>query len=281
MALFRKSREKELRAAWTVEKDGAESFLIGTAHFFPYSFKTSLVRLVQKANCVLFEGPLDEESMAKVRLAGCLEHGSAQLLDRLDERTIARIADVLTPAAPNRDSARLLGLLAGGLASPVHSVLRDLKPWLAFFTVYSRYVKKSGWDYSVDMEAYQVAQEMGKEIVFLETIQEQIEVLESLPEDRILDFLMRIAHWKAYIKDFVEWYLRRDMESLKANDYGFPTRHPDVIERRDEILFRRLLPHLERAPVLACLGVPHVPGISRMFREAGFKVRPYHFSVMT
>ena len=54
-------KEKPLRTIWKVEKAGCTSFLVGTAHFSPYSFKKSLTRLIQDVETVLFEGPLDEE----------------------------------------------------------------------------------------------------------------------------------------------------------------------------------------------------------------------------
>ena len=63
---FFRSREKPLRMVWRVEKDGRRSYLVGTAHFFPYSFVGSLTRLLQKVGTVMFEGPLDEESTARI-----------------------------------------------------------------------------------------------------------------------------------------------------------------------------------------------------------------------
>ncbi len=59
-------KEKPLRTVWKVEKAGRISFLVGTAHFSPYRFEKALTKLIQTAEIVLFEGPLDQESMAKV-----------------------------------------------------------------------------------------------------------------------------------------------------------------------------------------------------------------------
>ena len=60
---------------WEVEKDGCKSHLIGTAHFFPHSFKTSLTRCLENARIVIFEGPLDPESMANVVNSGLDQEG--------------------------------------------------------------------------------------------------------------------------------------------------------------------------------------------------------------
>jgi hypothetical protein len=59
-------KEKKLKTIWKIEKDNQVSFLVGTAHFSPYRFEKDLTKLIQRAGTVLFEGPLDKESMARV-----------------------------------------------------------------------------------------------------------------------------------------------------------------------------------------------------------------------
>ena len=51
---------------WELEKQGRRSWICGTAHFFCYSFADSFRRLFRKVDTVIFEGPLDAESMAQV-----------------------------------------------------------------------------------------------------------------------------------------------------------------------------------------------------------------------
>ena len=67
----RLSKERELRMIWAVERVGRRSYLVGTAHFFPYHFRGSLRRYISQVDAVLFEGPLDEESARTV-----VEYGS-------------------------------------------------------------------------------------------------------------------------------------------------------------------------------------------------------------
>ena len=82
--LFKKSNEKELKMIWEVKKKGKSSHLVGTAHFFPYSFRNSLMKLLKNIRVVIFEGPLDKENMAKVRDAGRTNDISTHLFDELD-----------------------------------------------------------------------------------------------------------------------------------------------------------------------------------------------------
>jgi hypothetical protein len=82
---FRKTRGKKFKMIWSVEKDGRKSFLAGTAHFFPHSFKDSLAIHLQQAETVIFEGPLDEVSMAKVSKAGEDHQSQSHLFESLDQ----------------------------------------------------------------------------------------------------------------------------------------------------------------------------------------------------
>jgi len=270
--LFGRFREKQFRMVWRVRKDRRESFLAGTAHFFPYSFKRSLAQLLRDSRTALFEGPLDEGSMQQVVTAGLQKDSEECLLDELDEHTLLRITNALAPTGSDRQSLMALQFMASAPASFARSLVRGMKPWMAFFTLYYRFLEKNGWKYSVDMEAYGLAREMGRNVVFLETIEEQIEVLESLSRDQIIDFLKRIHYWKSYTRDFVKWYLEADLDKISSNPYRFPTRHPWIIERRDAIFYERMLPHLQEGDAVVFVGVPHVAGIMRMLSSDGYEI---------
>jgi len=271
--LFKRFREKPLKMVWQVQRDRVRSFLAGTAHFFPYSFKTSLVKLLRNCRTVLFEGPLDEHSMQQVVIAG-LEQGSEEcLLDDLDAKILLKITNALAPTGSDTRSLMALQFMSSAPESFARSLVRGMKPWMAFFTLYYRFLEKNGWKHSVDMEAYSLARDMGKNVVFLETIEEQIEVLESLSRAQITDFLTRIHHWKSYARDFVKWYLEGDLEAFSCNPYRFPTRNPWIIERRDAIFYQRMLPYFQEGDAAAFVGVPHVMGIMQMLSADGYEVQ--------
>jgi uncharacterized protein YbaP (TraB family) len=160
-----------------------------------------------------------------------------------------------------------------GLRDPAYEMVKGLKPWMAFFTLWTQYLEQQGWKNSVDLEAYRLAKEMRKTIVFLETIDEQIGVLEGLPQERIIDFLKRADRWSHYLRKYVKCYLRGDLEEFLTLSTGFPSRSFAVIERRDEIFFERMRPHLEKGGAIVFVGSPHVNGISRMMIAEGYEVR--------
>ncbi|MCK4985286.1 MAG: TraB/GumN family protein, partial [Desulfobacterales bacterium] len=60
---FIRPKQKKLKMIWEVQKNGKISHLVGTAHFFPYSFRNSLQRCLENSRVVMFEGPLDDHNM--------------------------------------------------------------------------------------------------------------------------------------------------------------------------------------------------------------------------
>ena len=257
---------------WEVHKDNQRSFLVGTAHFFPYSFKTSLRRYLKKARTVIFEGPLDNDNMAKVVTAGCDNQNSYHLFDELDKRTIDDITDALRPACRDPNSFFIMNLCKLRMENPVYEMITGMSPWLAFFTIWSNYLKKNGWKYSVDMEGYHLARAMGKKIVFLETIDEQIMVLKNLAHERILEFLRNVDRWPTLAQAYVDSYLNGDLEKLRSMGLRFPSRHPSVIDHRDEIFYERMQHFLDEGDLVAFVGAPHVRGMSTLLQENGYQI---------
>ena len=204
---FRKSSERELKMIWAVEKGHLRSYLVGTAHYFPYSFRTSLSRCLKEADTVLFEGPLDPENMAKVVRAGMDTENRYHLFDDLDARTIDGLTTALVPVCRDKHSFIVLNLCKMSLENPIYEMVKGMKPWLAFFTIWSAYLEKNGWRHSVDLEGYRIATELGKPIICMETIEAQISVLESLSHARMIEFLKKVDQWPRLSQEYAAGYL--------------------------------------------------------------------------
>ncbi len=258
---------------WEVVKDHKRSHLVGTAHFFPYSFKTSLHRCLDNAVTVIFEGPLDPDNLAKVVRRGLDDQSGYHIFDDLDQQNIARITRELAPQCRGRNSFLIFNLRKFSIENPLYEMVKGMKPWLAFFTIWSNYLKKNGWKYSVDLEGYSLAEGLGKKIVFLETIEEQINVLENLNRDRIIEFLKRVDQWHDLAQAYVKCYLAADLAQLKSKGLRFPSRHHSVIDYRDKIFFERMLDYLERGNAVAFVGAPHVQGICKLLRTDGYHIK--------
>lgn len=270
---FGRSNEKELKMIWEVEKNRRKSYLIGTAHFFPYSFKTSLRRCLENVRIALFEGPLDTESMGRVVSHGIDRKSDYHIFDDLDRKTIDRITSELAPKCRGRNTFFVLNFRKFCIQNPLREMVRGMKPWLAFFTIWSSYLKKNGWEYSVDLEGYTMAEELGKKIIFLETIEEQINVLENLSQDRIIDFLKRVDQWHTLAQDYVTSYLAGNPGAIQSKGLRFPSRHHSVINHRDRIFCKRMLEYLAQGDAGVFVGAPHVPGLGKLLRASGYRFK--------
>jgi hypothetical protein len=143
---------------------------------------------------------------------------------------------------------------------------------MAFFQIWSNFLKQRGWKYSVDLEALKIARQLRREVVFLETIDEQIAGLEGIPVDRIIRFFQKIDQWEEWARSHSQLYLRGDLGAMLAMSHEFPSRCPSIVESRDPVMFDRMKGYFEEGQVMALVGTTHIPGIQRRFQAEGYRV---------
>src|SRR3970040_456024 len=142
---------------------------------------------------------------------------------------------------------------------------------MAFVHIWTELRTRDGWIYSMDLDAARIAAGLGKDVRYLETIEEQIETLERVPLQRWVDFLKR-ADWDAYRRDYVRGFLEGDLAALTSRAQGFPTFCAPVIEQRDPVLLERMLPFLERGNAAAFVGITHCRGLIALLQARGYRV---------
>jgi hypothetical protein len=256
---------------WEISRNGRRSLLAGTAHFFPYHFRGDLRRVIGAVGSVLLEGPLDSQAERQVVDAGH-GRGGAALYDALDAAARRRILDRLGVASLPLDAPQLIRTLVFGREEDwLEAELRTLKPWLAFFGVWTRFRAREGWSYTLDRDAARIAGELGKPVRYLEQIDEQLAALESVPLERFVDFLA-LEDWSEYCEGYVRRYLAGDLDGLVAGAQAFPTYCEPIVARRDPILAERMVPWLEEGDVAAFIGISHCPGVLALLRERNFDV---------
>ncbi|MGE9984834.1 GNAT family N-acetyltransferase [Desulfovibrio sp. SGI.169] len=256
---------------WEVEKNDRRSWIGGTAHFFCYSFETSFSRLFRKVDTVLFEGPLDEDFLAAVDRHGkTLPPGHRPLLEMLDEKEIRRLERVVR--GPEGTLVRWLGMEAARKAD-VRRVLGHARPWCAFFSLWTAFLERQGWRGSVDMEAWRVAHDMGKHVIGMENLEEQLASLDSVPVERVLQYLRACHAWKAMARRNMRAYLAGDLERMMGSSAEFPTRTGYVVNVRDQRFRERMRPYLEEGRCAVFVGAAHMVNLRHMLVEDGFSVR--------
>ena len=263
-------QEKRLRTVWRVGKNGNVSYLVGTAHFSPISFRKTLTRLIRESDTVLFEGPLDQGSMAGVARYGSRGEDTPSVYDALDPAVIREINRQLADRSGRATMAgSFLDLINVKTTGFLEQHARGVRPWMAFFTTWSTFLN---WKHSMDVEAFHIARELGKDISYLETIEDQLNTLDSIPFERIVNYFNRFDDWSAHKELFSKIYLEGHLPNYLSITSEFPTRCESVIGKRDPIFFQGIKTFFEKGRTTAFVGVGHIPGIQKMFLDEGYHI---------
>lgn len=258
--------ELERRGARSRPRSTPHSTLIGAAHFFPRHFRRDLRRLIGEARMLLLEGPLDDAATRKVLEAG-RGVGGATLYSSEKNAIHARLGIYSAPL----DVHQLLkDLFFGRQEQWLEDELRSLKPWAAFFGIWTRFRARQGWSYTLDLDAARIGAELGKQTRYLETIEEQIAALDAVPLERILYFIHE--DWLAYCAAYERHYLAGDLDALVSAAQAFPTYCEPIVARRDPVLAERMAPELERGGACVFIGVAHCPGVLAWLAQRGYEV---------
>ncbi|MBR4424257.1 MAG: TraB/GumN family protein, partial [Mailhella sp.] len=255
---------------WKLEKGGRVSWLGGSAHFFCCSFEHSLRRLFGHVDTVLLEGPMDGASLAEVARTG-RDPGpdSPRVGELLREEEIRRLEDMVW--GPRGFWARLMGTEQKERMD-LREILFRCRHWYAFFAAWTGFLERNGWKQSVDMEVWNIAQDMGKAVMGLESLGEQIASLESAPVERVVRFLRDCASWPRMMRSNRSRYLAGDLFGMMGTSAEFPTRTGTIIGMRDRRFRERMRPYVERGGTAVFLGTAHMVNLRRMLAEDGFTV---------
>ena len=256
---------------WEVEKNGKYSWIGGAAHFFCYSFEDSFRRLFQQVDSILLEGPLDENSLNTVAQSGRTPGPDvsrvASLLTEDEIRVLSRVVrgpEGFWPRLLNMETAKPVG---------VRYYLEHTHPWCALFSLWTSFLERQGWSQSVDLEIWRLGHDMGKTVIAMESLEEQIASLESVTVERVANFFRNARQWKRYIKRNATAYLAGDLMAMMGTSTEFPTRTEIVINRRDQRFRERMRPFLEAGRCAVFVGTAHMLGLRPMLEEDGFRLR--------
>ncbi len=255
---------------WQVQKEDKISWIGGSAHFFCYSFENAFRKLFDKVDTVIFEGPLDAASLHEVELEGKrLTPEQQALLPYFTQEEIRRLERMVR--GPEGRLARLLNMEAKRLVD-VQWYLANTRPWTALFTLWTGFLERKGWQQSVDLEAWHLAHAMGKQVVAMESLEEQLASLDAVPTERVVRYFQNCAAWPKMIGKNVKAYLQGNLEQLMGTSAEFPTRTHTIINKRDERFRRRMRPFLEQGRTCVFVGTAHMLNLRHMLVEDGFTV---------
>jgi len=259
---------------WRIEApNGAVSHLFGTIHSEDprvLSLSAPVAEAYDAAGTLVLEMDLGAEDGKAMGEAMLLPEGQ----------------DLLTLVGTQLYSQSVIALGERGYPE---GVIKRLQPWAVAVTLS---MPKPETGLFLDYVLYRGAQEQGKTVVGLETLDEQLAVFTSLSTAEQLTLLRdTLRDYKELPQQFqalIDAYLQRDLSKLQAlseqemvsSDKGLQEHFMDVlVNQRNQRMAERLSPLLQKGGVFAAVGALHLPGdkgLVALLRQQGFTVKPVY-----
>lgn len=197
-------------ALWRIRQGGSTVYVFGSLHILPQSVQWRAPEIdaaIASTDIFVFEVPVNDESTARQKdfivKNGLLPRGASlrKVLNRIEYDTYSRV------------------LLGAGL-KPEH--FARYRPWLAAVVVGLAYVHRGELASlrGVDDEIIDEAQSGGKELRYLETVEDQMKLLvmgNDVDQIRALKKqLVSLSKAAAHTDDLVNTWARGDMERFSA-----------------------------------------------------------------
>ena len=259
---------------WRVSSGDRSVFLIGSIHYLKKSsnpISPAMEQAFQRSKKLVLEIDLQSVTPARAQ-AVTLEKGLYQ-----DGTDLQKNLRPETYALVER-SSKDLGLDA--------QTLNPLKPWVVAFTLVALKLNKLGFDpdFGVDRYLADRAQEAGKPVMGLETLEFQIDLIDQLsPRDQesmLLQTLKEMDSLNSMLDRLIAAWSTGDVATLEgllhAGKQEFPELHEKLIAARN----RRWLPQIEKLikegdSSLVVVGAAHLvgkDGVIELLKQRGYTV---------
>lgn len=255
---------------WKIEGGGiSASYILGTIHSEDprvLRFSPELESALRRKDVFIMEVVLDDSALARISASMILMEGrtlDAIIGEDLYAKTVR--------AASNRGIPEI--------------ALKRMKPW-AVVSVLS--TPKSQTGQFMDVKLYGMAREQNKQVVGLETVEEQILLFDSMPTaDQVALLKETLNHEEKLSEMFeklIETYISGDLKKVAELGKSFmAAENPELTERilkrfnedRNYRMVDRMLPYLVAGDAFVAVGAMHLPGkngIIDLLKMKGFKV---------
>ena len=254
--------------------DSSPSYLFGTIHSEDpgvVGLAPTVERAFNRSRQVILEVNLDADALVEGSLAMLLTDGR-------------RLSEIVGKPLFEQTAA---ALRTRGIPD---AVTEHMKPWAAA-TALSMPVPESGR--VLDVMLFQRAQQAGKPLHGLETIDEQLEVFDGLPlEDQVVllrDAVEQVAGLDDMLAELLAAYKRQDLAAMVAiNEAAMATGDQRLagefqrrlIVDRNHRMADRMEPWLQQGGAFIAVGALHLPGeqgLVSLLRQRGYSVRAVEY----
>jgi uncharacterized protein YbaP (TraB family) len=163
-------------------------------------------------------------------------------------------------------------------------IVAKMKPWAVMLAL-SLPKPKTG--IYMDIKLYRMALSQKKKVYGLETVEEQVQLFESMSLDKQIVLLKETLDNFPMLSSIVEkmtlLYLHRDLDGLVLLSKKYAPKDKvlanllmvRLLDKRNKIMFQRMQPQLRAGNACIAVGALHLPGkmgLLQMLEYAGFKV---------
>ena len=256
-------------AIWKVADKDTTIYLFGTVHALPKDaqwFSGPVERAYKSSDELVTEIPMDAQGDAQAIAARALLPKGQSL------------RDMMPPAERMKFEEALVGL---GL--PVEAMDR-FEPWYAAMTLSLLPVMQAGYDPQTGVETKLTAEGGDKRKAALETVQQQIELFDGLPQGAQLAFLKdtvnTVSTAKATLDAMVAEWMKGDADGLAKllnNELGDPVLYKRLLTDRNAHWAQWVDQRLKQpGTVFIAVGAGHLAGqqsVQEQLRKRGIKAR--------
>lgn len=258
---------------WKVSKPGYQtSYVFGTVH-------ADRAPILAVGNKVLVQIENADMFFAEVNLGN-----QAQMLFVQESMFLPKNQSLADLVGDDLAEATRKRFRDHGMGSAIADRLR---PWSA--AVMLSYPKMS-LGIPLDMYLFNLAQQKGKDVGGLETVQEQLSVFDGLGAQGQKLMLQRAVenYHQAHqtMESLFNAYQRQDLRELESIAFEQMDQEPaqlvvwtkeDLLNKRNLRFLNRMLPHMKHQSIFVAVGALHLPGdqgLLALLQAKGFQVNP-------
>lgn len=256
---------------WEISGNGLEqpSYLFGTIHLIgseDFIFPDTWTAALDQTQHLMLELDMDDPRMMMKMMTGAMMEDGKSLKDLVSEEEYEVVKTFF------KDS----------LNQPI-AMLGKMKPMLLSSSLYPKMI--NGEPVAYEMVLIEKAKEREMEVTGVETVEDQLAMVDEIPMDDQIEMLM------TYIEDFqaekerfgklIDLYVAQDVNDL----YSYMMDSPEMDESAREVMLdnrnKKWIPVIsEQAaamPTFFAFGAGHLAGengVINLLQEAGFSVKP-------
>ncbi len=258
---------------WKVRSPHTTAYVLGSIHVLQaqhYPLAPEIYESFEQSSRIMFEVDLEGLSSPTAQL-NMLQKGLLA-----PEQTLQSTLSSESFAIAKRDMAEL--------GMDIQSFQR-MKPWMAATALTALELEKLGFEsaFGVDRHFFQKAQEVGKPVIGLETVEFQLGLLDnlspSMQEHFLLQSLTDLKNLQSHIQDLVEAWRSGDLKKLEGlldSMREFPELYEALVLRRNRDWVTKIdsaLQHHES--VFIVVGTLHLlgeNGLVSLLEQKGYHV---------